>query len=209
MWQLHMKVGTGHRSVEKSTKECCSVWKTTLVLKRAMTEKSDRWKNREWYASSKTRWLQPAGSSTGQSSVDTWEHVKPRGKWTQVTADYRVLDILVKEKKASWAKGGRDSAKREAELFDMLEKAATNEKREGRDRDKLGDKLQAFLKRKEAEDQSTGLMEEMRENVVAAQQKSFEAEQSLCNALREYVEGYDRSGPCQDSDDQTLAINTE
>ena len=31
----------------------------------------------------------------------------------------------------------------------------------------------------------------MRQNVVAAQQKSFEAEQSLCNALEEYVEGYD------------------
>ena len=87
-----------------------------------MTEKSDRWKNREWYASSKTRWLQPAGSSAGQSSVDTWEHLKPRGKWIEVTADYRVLDVLVKEKKATWAKGGRDSAKREAELYDMLEK---------------------------------------------------------------------------------------
>ena len=35
-------------------------------------------------------------------------------------------------------------------------------------------------------------MEEMRKNVLAAQQKSFEAEQSLCNALREYVDGYDR-----------------
>ena len=35
-------------------------------------------------------------------------------------------------------------------------------------------------------------MEEMRKNVVVAQQQSFEAEQSLCNALREYVEGYDR-----------------
>ena len=35
--------------------------------------------------------------------------------------------------------------KREAELFDMLEKAATNENREERDRDKVGDKLEAPL----------------------------------------------------------------
>ena len=35
-------------------------------------------------------------------------------------------------------------------------------------------------------------MEEMRKNVVAAQQTSFEAEQSICNALREYVDNYGR-----------------
>ena len=71
----------------------------------------------------------------------------------------------------------------------MLEKAATDKKREERDRDKLGDNLETFLKRKE-EGEATGLMEEMRKNVVAKQQKSFEAEQSLCNALREDVDNY-------------------
>ena len=34
-------------------------------------------------------------------------------------------------------------------------------------------------------------MEEMRNNMVAAQQQSFEVEQSQSNALREYVEGHD------------------
>ena len=78
---------------------CPSVKKTTAVLERAMTEKSDCWKTGEWYGSTKTRWQQPAGSSGRQSSVDTWEHVKPKGKWTKVSADNRVLDALVKEKK--------------------------------------------------------------------------------------------------------------
>ena len=55
----------------------------------------------------------------------------------------------------------------------MLQKAVTDEKKEERDRDKLGDKLETFLKRKEEEDEATGLMEEMRKNVVAAQQKKF------------------------------------
>ena len=96
------------------------------------------------------------------------------------------------EKKITWTKSGRESAKRETDLDDIFEKAVTDEKREEMDRDKLGDKLEAFLKRKEEEDVATGLMEEMRKNVVAAQQKSFESEQSLCNALREYVDGYDR-----------------
>ena len=44
-------------------KRLSSVKKTTAVLKKAMTEKSDRWKSREWYGTTKTRWQQPAGSS--------------------------------------------------------------------------------------------------------------------------------------------------
>ena len=53
-------------------------------------------------------------------------------------------------------------------------------------------------------------MEEMRRNVVAAQQKSFEAEQSLCNALREYVEGYDRDqGRARTLMTKLLAITAE
>ena len=127
----------------------------------------------EGYGSTKTRWQEPAGSSGRQSSVDAWEHAKPKGKWMEVFTDYRVLDALVKEKKITWTKSGRESAKREADLYEMLEKAATDEKREERDRDKLGDKLEAFLTRKEMEDDATCLMEEMRKNVVAAQQKNL------------------------------------
>ena len=92
----------------------------------------------------KDRWQQPARSNGGQSSVDAWEHAKLKGKWIEVSADYRVLEAPVKEKKITWTKSGRSSAKRE----DMLEKAATNEKREERERDKLGDKVEAFLKGK-------------------------------------------------------------
>ena len=55
----------------------------------------------------------------------------------------------------------------------------------------FGDNLETFLKRKE-EDEATGLMEEMRKNVVAARQKIFEAEQSLCNAPARICRRYDR-----------------
>ena len=74
----------------------------------------------------------------------------------------------------------------------MLQSAAADEKKEERDRDKLGDKLEAFLKRKEEEDEATCLMEEMRKNVEAAQNKSFEVEQSLGSTLREYVDTFGR-----------------
>ena len=102
-----------------------SVKKTTAVLKKAMTGKNERWKGRELYGSTKTRWQQPAGSNGGQSSVDALEHAKPQGKWIEVSADYRVPDALVKEKKIKWTKSGRESAKREADLYDMLEKATS------------------------------------------------------------------------------------
>ena len=160
-----------------------SVNKTTAVLKKGHDGENDRWKSREWYGSTKTRWQQPAGSSGGRSSVDTWEHVKPEGKWIGVSADYRVLDALAKERKITWTKSGRESAEREADQHDVLESAATNEEKEERDRDKLGDKLEAFLERKEEEDEATCLMEEMRKNVKAAQHKSYEADKvfaTLC-----------------------------
>ena len=66
----------------------------------------------------------------------------------------------VKEKKITWSKSGRESAKEEVDLWKTLEKAATDEKKEEKDREKLGDKLEAFLKRKE-EEEATCLMGEM------------------------------------------------
>ena len=50
-------------------------------------------------------------SSGGESSVDTWEHAKHEEKWTEVSADNRVLEALVKEKKITWTKSGREIAK--------------------------------------------------------------------------------------------------
>ena len=96
-----------------------------------MTEKSDKWKSRVVW----NHGQQPAGGSEGQSSLDAWEHVKPKGKWKDVSAEFEVLDALVKEKKITWNKSGRESAKREADLYTMLGKAATDEKKEERHRE--------------------------------------------------------------------------
>ena len=42
-------------------------------------------------------------------------------------------------------------------------------------------------------------MEEMRKNVVAAQQKNFEAEQSLCNALRAHTKNMNLEKDLEDT----------
>ena len=82
--------------------------------------------------------------------MDAWGHAKPEGKWTEVSADYRELEALVREKE------------NHVDKERLHEKTATKEKREGRDRDTFGDKLEAFLKRKEEDDEATGLMEEVK-----------------------------------------------
>ena len=62
-------------------------------------------------------------------------HATNSRRRTQVSAEFDVLDALVKEKKITWNKSGRESAKREADLYTMLEKAATDEKKEERHRE--------------------------------------------------------------------------
>ena len=54
--------------------------KKTAVLKRGMTEKRERWHNKERYGKAKSRWRQPAGEEGGHSSHDKWQSTKPQGK---------------------------------------------------------------------------------------------------------------------------------
>ena len=78
---------SGDEAVASSTQEQCagvpvvfmlipqkkrlsSVKKTTLVVKKAITEKSEKWKSREWYGTTKTMWQQPAGSG-GETTLST------------------------------------------------------------------------------------------------------------------------------------------
>ena len=63
-----------------------------------MTETNDKWTSREWYGTTKTRWQQPAVSSGSQSSVGTWDHAKPKGKWKEVSSEVTALNALVRER---------------------------------------------------------------------------------------------------------------
>ena len=98
----------------------------------------------------------------------------------------------MKEKKVTWNKSNRETSKRETDFDQIIEGAATEERKEERDRDKLGDRLEALLERKKEEDAATCLMEEKRKNWKVAQNESFEEEQNLCNALREYADTFDK-----------------
>ena len=58
------------------------------------------------------------------------------------------------------------------------------------------------------EDEATGPTEEMRKIVATAQQKSFEAERSLCDALRAHIKCW-QSLQCADTKNMNLEKDLE
>ena len=152
-------------------KRLSRVKKTTAVLKRAMTKKSERWQSRNWYGNTKTRWQQTTGCDGGQSSHDVKDHARSKGKWKEISAEFYAVGTTVKEKKNTWHTSGKESSKREPELHTVVESAATDEKREERDRCRIRDQLVEVRKRREEEDEARCLTEEMQRNLDAAQNK--------------------------------------
>ena len=90
----------------------------------------------------------PLEGDGGQSSHDTWDHAKPKGKWKEFSAELDAVGTTVKEKKNTWHKSGKESSKSEAELFTMVESAATDEKQEERDRCRTRDQLAEVRKKR-------------------------------------------------------------
>ena len=68
------------------------VEKRSAVLKRAMTEKHQRWPKKDRYSKTNSHWWQPAGREVGQSSHDKWRSTKPQGKWKEISAE---IDAVV------------------------------------------------------------------------------------------------------------------
>ena len=107
------------------------VEKTTAVLKRAMTENRETWQGNG--KETKSRWQQTVWFEGGQSSHDTWDISRPKGKWREISAEMDEVGSAVKEKSNTWKKC-KEKAKREAELFKMVEVGVTDEKQEERER---------------------------------------------------------------------------
>ena len=183
------KVSLSSSCSSRKRKRLSSVKKTTAVLKKAITEKSDKWKIRDWYGTTKTSWKQPAGSSGGQSSHDAWEHAKLKSKWKEVSAEFDAVGAVVKEKKNAWHKSGRESAKREADLYTMVESAATEEKQKEKDRGRLKDQLVEFRKRKD-EDQGAS-SKRCTATLIPPRIKVFKQNKS-CAVLFGSVEHFDK-----------------
>ena len=148
------------------------VKKTTAGLKRAMTEKLERWQGKEWYGRTESRCQQPKGGEGGQSPHDTWDISRPKVKWRENSPEMDVVGTAVKEKSTTWNKSCKESTKRETELFKMVEVAVTDEKQEERERDMIRDLLVELRKRREEEDEARNLIEEMQRSLDDAQNRS-------------------------------------
>ena len=74
------------------------------------------------------------GSDGGQSSHDTWDIFQPQGKWREISAEMDTVENTVKEKSSTWNKNCRESAKRETELYKMVEAAVMDEKQQEEER---------------------------------------------------------------------------
>ena len=98
---------------------------------------------------------------------------KPKGKWKEVSAEFEAVGAVVKEKKSTWHKSGKESSKRETELYTMVESVATDEKQEERNRCGIRDQLVEVRQRKDEENEARCLIEEMQRNLDAAQDKKL------------------------------------
>ena len=59
---------------------------------------------------------------------------KPQGKWKDISAEINAVGTNVNEETNTWNKSCRESAKRESELYKMVEHAAIDERQELKER---------------------------------------------------------------------------
>ena len=127
---------SSHKTGRRST-----IQKTTAVLSRAITEKRERWQSK---IGTETR--NPDGNSRPGVTADRVRRIrgtflshtaKPKEKWS---AEIDAVWIAVKRKHLA-QKWQRKYEERETELFRMVEVAATDEKKEERERCMIRDQL--------------------------------------------------------------------
>ena len=128
--------------------------KKIRFLKRAMTEKRERWQNKEWKDQN------PHGTSQpGKTAARAHTHVENSqrsGKWKEISAEMDAVGTTVKEKTHTWNKSCKESVKRETELYEMVEAAVMDEKQEQKETGMIRDLLGQLQKRREEEDEARG-----------------------------------------------------
>ena len=97
----------------------------SAIVKRAMTERHTRWNSKP-----KNHWRSSPVEGAGQSSHDKLKSSTHQGKWKEISLEMDALGSALKEKTHTWNKSCQESAKRETELYKMIEIATKDEKQE-------------------------------------------------------------------------------
>ena len=114
--------------------------KTSAILKKAKTDRHARWSKKDWYfKKTKPHWWPSAGEEVGQTSHDKRKSSKPHGKWQEISVEMDTLGSTLKEETNTWTKSCKESAKRESELYKMVELAAIDQRQEDKERGMLKD----------------------------------------------------------------------
>ena len=96
-----------------------------------------------------------------------------------ISAEIDAVVTIVKEKTTTWNKSRRESAKRESELYKMVEQAAIRKARAQRKKHAQG---LATAKERDEEEEARGRVEEMQRNLDEAQGR----------VLGEYIYSYEK-----------------
>ena len=116
-----------------------------------------------------THWRSSAGEDAGQSSHDKWKSSKIQGKWKEISLEMDALGSALKEKKHTWNKSCKECAKRETELYKMIETSAKDEKQEDKERSIIKKTLQQLRKAEDEADEAHALLNDMQQNVDEAE----------------------------------------
>ena len=98
----------------------------------------------------------------------------------------------LKEETNTWNKSCKESAKKESELYKMVEQAVIDERQEHKERSMIKDLVYKLQTRKEEEDEARGLIEDMQRNLDEAQTRCYVVERKLDRVLGEYIESFEK-----------------
>ena len=115
-------------------KPVTKVERTSAVLKKAMTEKQSKLP-RKAGRQSKDQWSNSSKRQDAHSSQDAWKSA------SSTTNEVETQQRMIQEKKTTWSKSLKETAKREADILKALEAATEGEKVEDNDRGVLEETL--------------------------------------------------------------------
>ena len=124
----------------ETRKPVSKVERTSAILKKAMTEKQSKLP-RKAGRQSKDQWSNSSTRQDAHSSQDAWKSASSNARWKEITNEVETQQRMIQEKKTTWSKSLKESAKREADILKALEAATEGEKVEDNDRGVLEETL--------------------------------------------------------------------
>ena len=116
-----------------------------------------------------------------------WRRSNPQGKWKEIFLEMDALGSALKEKTHTWNKSCRESAKRETELYKMIEIDTKDEKQEDTERNIIKKTLRQLRTEEDEADEVRTLLDDMQQNVDEAEAKVTGTRRRLYREIKEHM----------------------